>query len=192
MFDTKIATMAGMLSPAKKRLIRSLWRKPGFPGAFTGLSTFRASLALDKNIHVSRTNLFHIMQRDNDFILETKRRRKKIPRRKLIVHGFATIWQSDIAEMPAYGEYNSFLCCIDLFSRNIYCRSLKSKQAKDVKEAFLDIFREVKVTPQQLETDRGSEFLGNRRFFAKQQIFYKIKVGKNKASFAEHAIQVRF
>ncbi len=179
------------LSTRKKNFIRALWRKPGFPGAFTGLTTFRTALALEKDIHISRTNLFHIMKHDEHFVVETKRRRKQIPRRPLVVHGFCALWQADLAAMPEINGYIGFLCCIDLFSRNIYCRLLRSKTAKEVRKAFLDIFREVGQKPQKLETDKGSEFLGNRAFFIRQQIFFKIKVGQNKAAFCENAIQVR-
>ncbi len=179
------------ISEETKEQILSLWRKPGFPGAFTGLATFRTALALNKDIHLSKSQLFNIMKNDEDFVLETKRRRKQFPRRKLVIHGFGSVWQSDIAEMPLINDYIGFLCCIDLFSRNIYCKSLKSKEAKAVKVAFQEIFKQAGIKPQQLETDRGSEFLGNRSFFLKQQFFFKIKVGKNKASFAEHAIQVK-
>ena len=174
-----------------KKKIRELWRKPGFPGAFTGLSNFRATLALDKNIHLSRIKLFHIMQDDEDFILETKRKRKQIPRRPLVVHGVASVWQADIGEMFTFNKFKSFLCCVDFFSRRIFCHLLETKSAKEVRLAFKKIFKEAGMRPQTLETDRGTEFLANRNFFRNHQIFHKIKIGKNKAAFAEHAIQVR-
>ena len=175
----------------KEKEIRELWRTPGFAGAFTGLATFRSSLALDKNIHVSKKKLFNIMQHDEDFVLETKRKRKHFQRRKFLVHGFSSVWQADLAEMPVVNSFVGFLCCIDVFSRNIYCALLKSKEATVVRAAFRHLFKEAKSKPEKLETDRGSEFQGNKSFFKSQQIFYKIKVGKNKAAFAEHAIQVR-
>ncbi len=132
------------------------------------------------------------MEGDEDFILETKRRRKRFKRRKLVVHGFASVWQSDLAEMPEFNSYVGFLCCIDLFSRNIYCEALKSKKAEQVKENFKQIFSRVGMKPNSIETDRGSEFIGNKAFFRKEKIYLSFKVGRNKASFAEHAIQVGY
>lgn len=131
------------------------------------------------------------MQDDQDFILETKRKQKEIPRRKLVIHGTGVLWQSDIAEMNEFDNFRSFLCCVDLFSRRIFCHKLKTKTAKEVRQAFRAIFKEAGLRPEKIETDRGSEFMGNRSFFKEQQIFFKIKVGRNKAAFAEHAIQVR-
>ncbi len=170
--------------------IRALWRNPNFSGSFTGLSNFATALATEKKIHISRTRLFGIMEQDQDFILETKRKRKRFPRRKLTVHGFSTVWQSDIADMFEHNGYKAFLCCIDLFSRNIYCELLTSKRAEEVQQKFKKIFKKVNTKPDTLESDRGSEFVGSKSFFKKQNIFFKYKVGRNKASFAEYAIQV--
>ncbi len=83
--------MAEEIPDETKKQILKLWRTPSFAGSFTGLATFQSLLALDKNIHISRTRLFQIMQRDEDFVLETKKRRKTFPRRKMIVHGFGKL-----------------------------------------------------------------------------------------------------
>ncbi len=79
---------------------------------------------------------------------------------------------------------------MDIFSRNIYCRSLSSKRANEIKVTFRKIFKEAGIKPEKIESDRGSEFLGNQSFFKTEKIYFKTKVGANKASFAEHAIQV--
>ncbi len=174
-----------------KEKIRQLWRSPSFHGAFTGLANFHVALK-DKNIMLSKEKLFHIMSEDQDFILETKKRRKRLNRRKMIVHGFGRLWQADLGDMPSDDGYKSFLCCVDIFSRNIYCRALKSKTGKAVQQKFREIFAEVHLKPEKIETDRGVEFLSNKAFFQKNNIFFKTKTGANKAAFAEHAIQVRY
>ncbi len=180
-----------MATEKEKKKILALWRTPSFPGSFSGLANFRTSLATIKDIHLSNTELFNIMKQDKNFILETKKRRKRFKRRKLVVHGFAKVWQADIGEMFPYNKIGSFLCCVDLFSRNIYCRTLRSKKSTEVQKKFLEIFKTVGMKPLKLETDRGSEFQGSKSFFLKEKIVYKVKVGANKASFAEHGIQVR-
>ncbi len=178
------------LSNTEKDYIRSLWRDPNFSAAFSGLTNFQIALHSIKGIDISRSDLFKVMQTDQDFILETKKRLKKFERRHLVVHGFANIWQADVADMPPFREFKGFLLCIDLFSRNIYCRLLKTKKVKEVRQKFVQIFQEVGIKPQKLETDRGPEFMGGKSFFASKKILLKPKVGQNKASFAEHGIQV--
>ena len=83
-----------------------------------------------------------------------------------------------------------FLLCVDVFSRKLFCRAVKDKSAKEIREAFKDIFSEANLTPEKLESDQGGEFKGNHQFFEKKKIFFKIKIGKNKASFAEYGIHL--
>ncbi len=189
--EKSILYAATMVTEKEKKKIRALWRTPSFAGSFSGLANFRTSLATEKDIHLSHSELFNIMKEDENFILETKKRVKRFKRREMVVHGFATVWQADIGDMFQFNKVSSFLCCVDIFSRNIYCRMLRTKKSIEVQKKFLEIFEGVGMKPHKLETDRGSEFQGSKAFFLKEKIVYKVKVGANKASFAEHGIQVR-
>ena len=178
------------VSKATKRKILKLWRTPEFPGSYLGLSNFRLALKLDKNIDISRNNLRKIMQTDEDFLLETRKMKKTFPRRAMNTHGFCATWQSDVAFMFPYQNFIGFLICIDIFSRRIFCQLLKSKSSKSVQNAFKRIFQKLSDKPDVLETDQGSEYVGNKAFFEKEKIFLKWKIGLNKASFAENAILI--
>ncbi len=170
--------------------IRALWRNPKFSGSFSGLSNFSNALRVEKNIKIPRAKLLNIMQKDDDFLLETKVHRKDIPRRQMKVHGVGILWQADLAEMFHMANKTGFLLCIDVFSRAIFCSTLKNKSAEEVRKAFRVIFRQAGLKPEKLETDQGSEFRGNRRFFDEEKIFFKVKIGRNKASFAEYGIHL--
>ena len=176
------------ISENEIELIRKLWRTPTFSGAFAGISTFKNALKIEKNIEIARNDLTKIMQKDHEFLLESNKFQKQFPRRKMNVHGFCSLWQCDLAMMFPFQNYIGFLLCIDIFSRNIYCKPLKSKSALDVRKAFSKIFSLCNDTPDVLESDQGSEFLGNKKYFLKKKIFFKLKFGRNKASFAENAI----
>ncbi len=118
----------------------ALWKDPKFSGSYSGISNFRAALAIEKNIHVSKTRLFKVFRTDPDLLLETKKRLKKIPRRTMKIHGVGLLWQSDLAEMHEVNGERYFLLCIDVFSHEIYCEPLKSKKAAEVQTAFKNIF----------------------------------------------------
>ncbi len=77
-----------------------------------------------------------------------------------------------------------------MFSRALFCYALKNKTADEVQKAFRKIFEKAGLKPEKLETDQGSEFKGNRHFFEQQKIFFKVKIGRNKASFAEYGIHL--
>ncbi len=152
--------------------------------------TFQSALELEKNIKLGKTELYHILRCDPDYILEMKHLRKKFARREMKVHGVATMWQSDIAIMYDMSDFTCFLLCVDVFSRKIFCEPLKNKTAIAVQQGFKKIFKKAELIPNQLETDRGKEFLGNKLFFKKQGIFFKTKIGRHKAAFAERSIQL--
>ena len=170
--------------------IRKLWRTPTFSGSFAGLATFQLALATEKNIQISRSELLKIMQKEENFLIESQKIKKKFPRRQMNIHGFCSTWQADLAIMFPFNGYIGFLLCIDVFSRNIFCARVKSKSAENIRNAFQYIFKTCGDTPDKLETDRGTEFIGNRDFFKKKKIFLKFKTGPNKASFAEHGIML--
>ncbi len=177
-----------MVSEKLKETILALWRDKDFSASFAGLETFGNALRTEKNISISNNALLEILRSDPDFLLETRKIKKKFPRRKMNVHGAFSLWQCDFAQMFQYGNFVGFLLCVDVFSRKIFCRSVQSKSAESIKNAFKLIFDECQDKPDKLESDQGGEFLGNKTFFTKNKIFFKIKTGRNKASFAEHSI----
>ena len=161
--------------------IRSLWRDPKFSGSFSGISNFQAALKYEKNINLSTKELYDMLKKDRNFLLEMRKIPKRILRRPMNTHGFGILFQADLGQLFPMNGYTYFLLCVDIFSRKIFCRALKSKKASEVEKAFKSIFAEANVIPEKLETDKGSEFHNNRQFFDKNKIFLKVKVAANKA-----------
>ncbi len=176
------------ISNATKEKIIKLWKTPSFSASYGGLSNFQLALKLEKHIEIPRTKLLEIMHSDPDFLIETNKIKKEFPRRKMNIHGFCSTWQADLAIMFPFNTFIGFLLCIDIFSRKLFCVAIKSKSVDIIKLAFQKIFLKCGDKPDVLESDRGTEFTGNKRFFRDKNIYFKIKTGKNKASFAEHGI----
>ena len=180
----EISTRTSKMTPLEKRKeqqILSLWRDPNFSGAYSGLGNFQACLQHEKNIKVSSNDLLKIMSKDRNYVLEMRKIPKKIQRRPMNIHGYGSVWQADIAQLFEYDGYLYFLLCIDIYSRRIFCEKLKSKSKLEVRNAFQKIFYEANVRPEKLESDQGSEFVSNLSFFEQQKIYFKVKVGANKA-----------
>ncbi len=179
-------TVTGDIDP---KIIQDLWQDPSFSGSFSGINTFQSALAMEKKIKISKQKLFSILRKNRNFLAESKKRYKIIPRRKIIVHGIGQMWQADLAMLFPFNGFIGFLLCIDAFSRRIFCEPLKKKDKVSVETAFKKIFLAAQYRPAKLETDQGQEFLSNKKFFSKEGIFFKIKRGQNKAALAERAIQ---
>jgi hypothetical protein len=71
-----------------------------------------------------------------------------------------------------------------VFSRKIWCEVIKNKTAKNIQQAFDQIFKNAGTVPSVLETDRGSEYVGSADYFKNKKIVHRYKRGSNKAAFA--------
>lgn len=162
--------------------ILSYWRDPNFAGSYRGGKSFQIFLKTDLGENVPINRIYQILKTDKIFILHQKPIRN-IDRRPFDVKFYGQVCQSDLAFMFKYEDYNCFLLVIDIFSLKIFVQPLKSKSSQNVKVAFEKIIKDFKAPIHVLETDRGSEYIGCKKFFKDQKIVFKTKFGRNKASF---------
>ena len=90
--------------------------------------------------------------------------------------------QADLIDMQQLRNYNGgvqyILMCVDTFSRKLFARLLKNKNASTTLHAFQDILREMEDIPERLGVDRGSEFKAS---------FFQFAASKNiKIEFPRH------
>ncbi len=140
-----------------EKKILELWRDPNFSGAYSGLANFQTCLEHEKNIKISRNDLLQILKRDRDYVLEMRKVPKIVSRRKMNIHGYGQLFQSDVAFLFEHNNFIGFLLCIDIYSRRIFCQKIKSKSKEEIQKAFKKIFDEAGVRPEKLETDQVSE-----------------------------------
>lgn len=167
--------------------ILQLYNDPLFDGSFSGVKTFRDFIYAEKKELIPEKRIYNILKKDKNYLLHMKPTRK-FPTRPYDVQSFGNCVQIDLAEMPNYEGFKYFLVAIDVFSKHLYTRPLKSKTAKEVGEAFESIYGEFKTPIYKLESDQGQEFMGNKALFKKLNIYFHTKIGRNKASFVEGAI----
>ena len=168
--------------------ILELWRDPNFSGSYRGIKTFQLLLKTDLNIDISENRLYKVIKNDPIFIIH-QRPHKKIDRRSYDINNYGELVQADIAYMFNYENYKYFLLLIDCFSSKIFTVPLQNRDSATVAKAFEEIFKEFKGTIYELQTDGGKEFLGPcKKLFKDKQIYATIKLGKNKANFAENGI----
>lgn len=177
--------MSGQLSEAK---IISLWRDKTFPGYGLGLISFKQELESRFKVKLSDKFVKNCLLKIPEY-LQNQLRRKKFERRQYFVHGFAILYQCDIATMPKFNDFQFFLLLIDAYTSFIWTSPLTHKSNVEVGNALDKIF-EKWPTCDRLETDEGGEFirLNSRGYFAEKKILWHPKKPPNKAAFAENAI----
>jgi hypothetical protein len=185
--------MANDTDPGIGDLVQTLWRNKEFSDSFSGSESMQISLKLELNIDLSLRRLNSILSDIPKYQqLKVKPKKLRFPRRPTSVKGVGQWWQADLSEMFERDGYKYFLCVVDVFSQKCLTRKLKDKKAVTVADAFNYIFREAGGTFSclMIETDCGSEFKGNKKFFEKNAIDWKAKRGIKKPSFVEHAISM--
>ena len=84
-------------------------------------------------------------------------------KRRVISHGIDKIWAADLVEMQKYSKWNKglkyLLMVIDVFSKYGWIVPLKNQKTESVSLAFDTIFKKSKRKPENLWTDKGSEFI---------------------------------
>ncbi|NJL55215.1 DDE-type integrase/transposase/recombinase [bacterium] len=113
---------------------------------------------------------------------------------KIIVEAMDDQWDGDILQLADLAGYNRgykyLLLCIDLFSRYLWCRALKSKTATETSRAFQDILDQGRQCDT-FRTDQGNEFLGApfQRVLKENNVSHMIAYGPHKAAYAERVNQ---
>ena len=142
-----------------ERAIRDRWRRLGQAGSLRGLSSLLRVLQGKDREAVGRA-----LDKEDAFTLHRQVRRR-FPRWRVVVGGPFDQWQADLVDVSDYSDQNRgvryLLCCIDAFTRFAWVRTLESKRAKEVGEAFQDVLKSAPEVPVYLQTDKGREFLGN-------------------------------
>jgi hypothetical protein len=169
------------MSTVSDEELLQLWRDPNFSGSYRGIKSFQILLKTDKNIDVPQARLYSVLKKDRIFLIH-QRPIRNIDRRPYDLNFYGENVQSDLAFMFPCNAFMCFLLLIDCYSLKIFTKPLKSKASSVVSDAFKEIFKEFNAPIHVLETDRGKEFIGCKKLFAEEKIYYKSKYGQNKAS----------
>ena len=121
---------------------------------------------------------------------------RRFPRNRVVVSGIGSQLDMDLADMHSFSKkndgYTFMLVAIDVFSRYLYTRPLKSKQGKDVAEALSSIFEGIPHPVRTVRTDKGTEWLNKNvsAFLKKVNVHHFVTQNtEEKANYAERVIR---
>ncbi len=175
-----------------KEELERVYHTPEHAIAFTGPSKILHWLK-ERGYNPSIEKVRQWCQNQDEYSLSRETRKPK-HRFTVRVSGMGWMIDADLIDMTAYGEHNEgylyILIVIDVFTRRVWCRPLKSKTNKEVIEAFDDIFTH-SPNFSYVRTDRGKEFTGKttETFFKERGLMHYTGDSENHANYAERAIK---
>ena len=140
--------------------LNKIYYDPSHPASFSGAEKLFRFLRKKGNSDITRDQIKHWLDKQENNTLFTPVRRK-FKRRKIITSGVDTEWAVDVAYVDNISEYNQnvkyLLFCIDVFSKYLFIEPLKGKSGADVVKALQSVFEKGRI-PVSIHVDKGKEF----------------------------------
>ena len=164
--------------------------------AYTSVSKLHR--AMKKKISLGKIKKF-LQSQESYTVLKPVRR--KFQKSKVVSPYMDYMWDADTANMTFYDKkddkiaksfndgYKYFLVVIDVFSRFLWTKALKTLKADETRSALSEILQ--KRQPLKLRTDLGSEFQNNRvnGMLEELKVDHVLTLNEGKANYAERVIQ---
>ena|SRR5436190_2670640 len=156
-------------------MFEDLYYDPSNPASYGGVKALLHTAR--KHGKVTQRQVVEWLQSQDTYTLH-KPVRKKIPRNRYTVFKPNELWQADLNDMRGISKHNKgvnyLLTVIDVFSKMLWVKPLKTKSGTEVAKAFKQIFKNGANVPRCLQTDKGTEFTGRavRNLFKQYKIRY--------------------
>ena len=150
--------------PAIEKYFSSIYHHPPAPASFSSFEKIWTHIQSDPNrlADVTRSNLSEWLN-DQETHQVYQVPESKFDTEAIIVEYMDEIWDGDILQLPntpkMNGGFKYLVAFIDLFSRYVWVRLLKSKSASETAKSFQSILKEGRKC-KELRTDSGGEFMG--------------------------------
>lgn len=121
--------------------------------------------------------------------------RRNFLRRKYKQIGILDTYEIDLIDIQQFGPENDnhkyILIAVDIFSKVMYARAIKTKRAQDTANAMRDIFVKSQKWPKRIHSDRGNEFLGSpfKKLLTEYKIYLYSTYSEKKACMVERLIR---
>ncbi|PIC12836.1 hypothetical protein B9Z55_028195 [Caenorhabditis nigoni] len=149
-----------MVSKACEKAIKDAYTDSKNPCAFSSVrNVFKFVRKRFKSVKYEQVE--KVLEDLESFTLH-RPNQSRFPRLKTTASGLFTDLQMDLADMSKYKNENDgivfLLVVIDLYSRRLFVRPIKSKRGVEVAEALRSVFEEMGTSPIIIFSDDGKEF----------------------------------
>ena len=121
--------------------------------------------------------------------------RRKFKRPRVLAFYKNYQWDTDTANIVKYKKYNDqfayFAVFIDIFTRYLYTRPMKTLSGKEMVEVMRNILNETTENPDIIRSDQGSEYRNRelKHFLSERNIKHVFTYYETKANYAERVIK---
>lgn len=169
------------------RLLEKTYYDPKHPAGFGGAVKLKKFL----NKKVKRDDIDKWLQKNDSYTLH-KPVRKTYPRSHYDVSNIDDLWQADLIilqSLKAFNDnYTGLLTVVDALSKFAWVVPVKNKTNASMIDAFRYIFTSSNRKPENMQTDKGTEFVGEKfqNFLKNEGVhFYTTQNPDSKAALVE-------
>ena len=173
--------------------LKRIYTTPSQPGSFQGPQKLYSSAKGSGISNVRQKDVEEYLQSVNTYTLNRTLTRK-FRRNRVVVEGIDSQWDVDLADMRLLYKdndgYKYFMLAVDVFTRYVWVRLLKSKHATIIGQCLESILKEGRV-PKTIRTDGGREFQNGHvnRYLKDRSIHLFSTYNETQANYAERVIK---
>jgi hypothetical protein len=181
------------VTTAWEKYLERIYKNPKHPGSFSGPLKLYQAVKNEGKFIISLGKISRWLKGNSTYTFNRIAHRK-FKRNSVVVAGVDALWDADLIDLSLYKKQNDnssyILLMIDIFSRYVYLRPLKTKSGVDVIEGMQSIF-EIGRQPKTLRTDKGREFTNVRvsTFYETENIHHYVTFNDTQANYAERCIK---
>jgi hypothetical protein len=178
---------------AWEKYLEKIYKDPKHPGSFSGPLKLYQAVKSEGKFVIGRARISKWLKGNSTYTFNRIAHRK-FKRNSVIVAGVDALWDADLIDLSIYKSKNYNYCyillMIDIFTRYVYLRPLKTKVGSEVIQAMTNIFAEGRQ-PKALRTDKGREFSNVRvdKFYEDFNIYHYVTFNETQANYAERCIK---
>ena len=175
------------------KYLSSIYFKPGHPASYAGPDKLYKTIKKEGKFRISKNKINEWISKQDGFSLQ-KQIKRKFVKPRVIVSGIDTQWDVDTGYMNRYSKsndgYKYIMLAIDIFSKHVWTRPLKSRLAGESTTQMSSILKEGRK-PHVIRTDNGTEYknLKFKSLLKSNNIKFIYTENETKANYAERAIK---
>ena len=177
------------------KYLEAIYFNPEHVASYSGFEKLNSFIKEDNKHNISKNQLKSWLN-DQEVYSTNKIYRRNFIRNRVQVSGLDDIWEIDLIDFSRLSSYNKgvkyILICIDVFSRFVWARGIKSKYADEIADKLMDIFNSTERLPNAIRSDGGRELNNSTirdKVFEPKDINYYTTNNETQAAYAERVIQ---